>query len=699
MLIYVLKFSACLLVFMAFYKVFFEKTSYNQFKRFYLLGMICASICIPFITLTEYVEPQLVSGDLTTETILNDGLASSNIDSMISFPLVLWSIYILGVLIFSIKFFRNLLHIILKIKHNPKYKNSRFINVLLQDLIVPHTFFSYIFLNKSKFENNEIPVEVMLHEETHAKEKHSADTIFIELAQIIFWFNPLIYLVKKDIKLNHEFLADQAVIRDGTPSVKYQELLLAFSSNASEPQLANAINYSSIKKRLTIMKTQTKKKTFWSRSIFLIPLLALLVYGFSSKEEIERLDPTFSIEENSPIDNSSNENLTARSITIEILNDGSYMIDNLKATKNSFVDIVNTLHQDITAEDRNNIMNIHVNSKDEISKEEVWFIYNSLQEYGFHRIVTTDQEVVRSKGNTPFAIPNKDDQGGKNLGSNTIQKSASREQMKEYNTWAKKINKELAAANENKGNAFPIIKLKDMERMKYIYSIMSEKQRRDAEPFPNIPPPPPPPKPKNKEELKAKEKAEYEKQRKLVKEEKKALAEKNKAEYAYRVAEKTKYAEEQKAYKIKTAKSKEKSKAAKAVLKAEKMKYKEEKAVLANAKKAEAAKYKARTEELKTQKVKMAKAEAKLAKAEKAKAAAIADVPPPPPPPKSPLDHIIEMSKSGAVFYYEGKKIDSDEAIKIVKKNKKINISTKAVDSNTPQVYLSTKPTKIKSKD
>ena len=62
------------------------------------------------------------------------------------------------------------------------------------------------------------------------------------------------------------------------------------------------------------------------------------------------------------------------------------------------------------------------------------------------------------------------------------------------------------------------------------------------------------------------------------------------------------------------------------------------------------------------------------------------------------MDHVIDMAKSGAVFYYEGKKISSDEAIKIVKTNKKINISTKEVNSNTPKVYLSTKPIKIKSK-
>ena len=84
--------------------------------------------------------------------------------------------------------------------------------------------------------------------------------LFIELLNVIFWFNPLFYYLKKSIKLNHEFLADRAVLNKGVSLTAYQEILLAFSSNPNEPQLANAINYSSIKKRLIIMKTNTSKK-------------------------------------------------------------------------------------------------------------------------------------------------------------------------------------------------------------------------------------------------------------------------------------------------------------------------------------------------------------------------------------------------------------------------------------------------------
>src|SRR5690606_31829690 len=116
-----------------------------------------------------------------------------------------------------------------------------------------------------------------------------------ELLKVIFWFNPLIYFVKHAVKMNHEFLADQAVLNKGISLPTYQHILLAFSSNASESPLANAINYSSnrhaagvIKKRFTVMKTHTTKRKTWILSILLLPILALLIYSFSESEIIEK---------------------------------------------------------------------------------------------------------------------------------------------------------------------------------------------------------------------------------------------------------------------------------------------------------------------------------------------------------------------------------------------------------------------------
>ncbi len=281
---YLLKSAACLLIFFVFYKLFLENISAHTFKRFYLLGGIAVSFLIPFVTFTTYVEIPQTANTVFTSVSANEVIpAEERINYL---PYIIWTIYGLGVVFFGFRFFRNLFNIWRKIQQNPILKKRNFFHVLLQKKIAPHTFFSYIFLNKTKYEANEIPKEVLLHEQAHAQEKHSIDILFIELLRVLFWFNPLFIFLKRSMKLNHEFLADRAVLNQGTETSRYQNLLLAYSSTASTPQLAHSINYSSFKKRFTVMKTHTSKKAIWLRTLLLLPVVALMLYGFSSKQTI-----------------------------------------------------------------------------------------------------------------------------------------------------------------------------------------------------------------------------------------------------------------------------------------------------------------------------------------------------------------------------------------------------------------------------
>ena len=288
--LYLLKSTICLAIFYCVYKLLLEKENMHYFKRFYLIGILLASFSIPLITFSTYIEPVVVNvtSSQTEQQFIPTSKAIFAEAQTNYFPYILFGLYGLGVLIFSIKFIKNLRHIILKINRNPKQKAEKTVNVLLKENIVPHTFLSFIFLNKQKFETHQIPKEVLLHEETHARQKHSLDVLFIELLQTFFWFNPLIYLIKRSIKLNHEFLADQAVLNYGIAPSVYQKILLTFSSKTQNNQLVSAINYSLIKKRFTVMKTKTSKRNFWFRSLIILPLLAILIYSFSSREIIEK---------------------------------------------------------------------------------------------------------------------------------------------------------------------------------------------------------------------------------------------------------------------------------------------------------------------------------------------------------------------------------------------------------------------------
>ncbi|MGE5943006.1 MAG: M56 family metallopeptidase, partial [Flavobacteriales bacterium] len=356
---YILKSGICLAIFYSFYKLVLEKESFHVFKRYYLLVSAVLAFVIPLITFTEYIEviPQEVPLFFPESSITHTVIEAEPINYM---PIILWSLYGLGMLLFSFKFLKNLSGIIFRIKRNPKFKNQSFINVLLQDLVIPHTFLSYIFLNKHKFETQQIPKEVLLHEETHAKQKHSLDVLFIELLQILFWFNPFIYFIKRSIKLNHEFLADQAVINNGVTPSTYQQILLAFSSNASEPQLANAINYSSIKKRFTVMNTHTSKQAFWLRSLILLPLLALLIYSFSEKKIVEK-PQVFKI--------------VNGEIKVHITKDKKVIIDNETIDFNSISDKLLELTKEETIKPT-----VQINVEGEVDTEYLEKIKNELKE-------------------------------------------------------------------------------------------------------------------------------------------------------------------------------------------------------------------------------------------------------------------------------------------------------------------------------
>ncbi|MFK5981919.1 MAG: M56 family metallopeptidase [Flavobacteriaceae bacterium] len=531
--LYLLKSGACLAVLFVFYKLILENENMHQFKRIYLLGMLVASFGIPLITFTTYVE--ILNNASINFTSINLESQTEETTSLLDYlPSILWTVYLIGVVFFSFRFIKNLSQILIRINQNQKVKFSDYINVLLTEKVIPHTFFSYIFLNKQKYDLQEIPSEVILHEQTHAKQKHSFDVLFIELLQIVFWFNPLLYFIKHSIKLNHEFLADQAVLNQGIDSSLYQNILLAFSSDASTPQMANSINYSFIKKRFTIMKTHTSKSKIWTRSLLLLPLLAILIYSFSTKETLnksvlengnsfvndfylkidskeniyyndelisfdeipnaiksykktypnevfyfakidvenkettEKLFPFIEIIKENGIEKITacwvkNDNLkiSSKNITINIKKNKSFTVNGINTTINELPNTLTKFNKSLTQEQRSNFVDVIIISEDDVRMEFITDIQEILINYGINR--------VRIPGS---------------IYSDVSYNGATKSQLAEYNKLAKKYN------SQDKENR--IVLMKDLERLEYIYNLMTPEQKANAEPFPDCFPPPPP---------------------------------------------------------------------------------------------------------------------------------------------------------------------------------------------------------------
>jgi len=662
--IYLLKSVTCLGIFYAFYKLFLERENMHIIKRFYLLGAVLASFLIPLITFTQYIEAKsthvsVITSEFITEIPVEIEVAPNY------WAAVLWSIYGLGLLFFSLKFGRNLYSMIQKIRKNPFYKSDNIFHVLLKTPTTPHTFFSYIFLNKRKFEAQEIPEEVMLHEQAHAKEFHSMDVILMELLQIVFWFNPFLYLFKHSVKLNHEFLADRAVLNNGVETANYQNILLAFSSNANAPELANSINYSFIKKRFTVMKTSTSKQAIWLRSLILLPMLAVLIYGFSTtqtKIKDEAFDATEikdkkatpqEVAQYNALASKWNEDFarenTKRIISLEDLNvlESVYrkMSRTQKADAEPFPNCAPPPPPPIPADASEKQIAAYEKT---IENYEKWYNQRVSKVSSADEKVKMTNTIVTNKSQFVKATP---------------------AQIKEYNQLAKKYN------NMPQDNMR--INGKEITRMRYLYDLMTLDQRKNAEPYPNIPPPPPPPDappvpnaedaPPPIEVIKGVNDGDPNIPPPPPPPPSPKVAPTPKIDHNNRTlslnSDINPVIGQTMAITIDPVVIPDYNIAVNPVIKTD----------------------------IKTNyEIKVKPAIALNYDFKIKPSAETAPVTP------NVLDHIIEMAKKGATFYYEGSKVSSDKAIELVKKDRSLNVQTRKYHSNAPTVHLSKSPIKFK---
>jgi len=283
MINYLLKSGILLLVFYAVYKLWLENEKMFRFNRAYLLLSLVFSFVIPLQLIS--VRPLLGN---TLSVIQLDGVVirTSNVvlnrdNSEQIITSVLSIIYLIVACLFLVRFIVNLYSFYKKIKSNNRKVLDNVKVVLIEEATLPHSFWKSIFINKEEFETGKIPLELIAHEKAHLQQKHTLDILFIEVLQIVFWFNPLLVLFKKAIKLNHEFLADEAVNKQFDSVTAYQKLLLNFASNKNTIALASNLNYLITKKRLIMMtkKESRFKMIFKVLMVSFVCVMSLFVFS------------------------------------------------------------------------------------------------------------------------------------------------------------------------------------------------------------------------------------------------------------------------------------------------------------------------------------------------------------------------------------------------------------------------------------
>jgi beta-lactamase regulating signal transducer with metallopeptidase domain len=279
-------------VLLAVYYLFLSKEKMHHFKRFYLLGSLVLSLCVPFINIPVYVEAvQQVQTE--TQAIVNMPNGTAGAEAFVTplpdepkidySPYLVVSAYLLVTLILGARFIANMARFYSLKKHNASqpYKDATL--VLLDDPVQPHSFLGTIFLNRREHENGHIAAEVYTHELTHIKQRHTLDILFVEVLKTLFWFNPLLYLYKHAIQLNHEFLADEHTINQFRNIPTYQKMLLDKAMPYNNLVLASSINFNVTRQRFIMMTKTTTKTKGLILKLAVLPVIGGVIYALSTE--------------------------------------------------------------------------------------------------------------------------------------------------------------------------------------------------------------------------------------------------------------------------------------------------------------------------------------------------------------------------------------------------------------------------------
>ncbi len=292
MTIYLIKSTICLLILLLFYRLVLQQEAIFHFNRFFLILSIWVSFLIPLYSIetAQEILPMVVSAD-SEEEITIISTAAQNTETRFKWEFWLMSLYLTVTAGMLIRFLTNLGAVLKMVRQNQVILHRGEKLVLLEKPYSPFSFFNYIFASRADFEKCKLTDAIWLHETTHVREKHSLDIIMVEVLLVLLWFHPGIYWARAVIKLNHEFLADQAALQK-LPLENYQMELYSMLLSNNQLSIASSFNFTLTKKRIEMMQQKSKDSLTWFKILALIPLLGGLLYTFSERVTAQEIKPT-----------------------------------------------------------------------------------------------------------------------------------------------------------------------------------------------------------------------------------------------------------------------------------------------------------------------------------------------------------------------------------------------------------------------
>ena len=275
------------------YILFLRKETFFRLNRIFLLVSVLFSIVLPFLKFRIYEAQPTMLAEVTVTpyrnlmeavTVYGQDLSGTVVQTISSSQLIIM-IYLAGLLLFLGRFLFRLIQIGLLIKRNPVKKAGAIKFVTINKQFSPFSFLRYIFISPQTKQEDGYE-KMVTHEMEHIKQGHTFDVLILELMTVLQWFNPFMWILKRVIRENHEYLADIAVLNSGISRAHYKQLLLN-QVVGYQLDMANNFNSSLIKSRIKmISKIRSSKKANLKFLFGILTFLALVVAFACEQKEI-----------------------------------------------------------------------------------------------------------------------------------------------------------------------------------------------------------------------------------------------------------------------------------------------------------------------------------------------------------------------------------------------------------------------------
>lgn len=290
---YLLKVNVAFVLFYAFYRLFFYKDTFFKLRRAILLAFFGLALFYPLLNIQDWVRQQEPIADVIYMYSAMLPEATAKADAAASVDWYGWLLGSLGFIYWGIVAFlcgRFLVQLssILWLAHTSERVVIHETPVYaLRKAAGPFSFFRMVFLHPESHSDKETD-EILTHECTHVSQWHSIDVILSEMMCMACWFNPFVWLLKREVRHNLEYLVDNTVIQSGYDSKSYQYHLLGLAHHQSVTTLYNSFNVLHLKNRIMMMNKKRSPGIVRTKYLIFIPLVGILML-LSNIEAVARL--------------------------------------------------------------------------------------------------------------------------------------------------------------------------------------------------------------------------------------------------------------------------------------------------------------------------------------------------------------------------------------------------------------------------